>query len=44
MAGQGRRVTPVIWQRIEGALMALAALALAIAMSPGWPWGNWSSE
>ena len=29
------------WQRAEGALVALAGLAIAIATQPGWPWWGW---
>ena len=29
------------WQRVEGALMALAGLGIAFVVQPGWPWWAW---
>lgn len=34
-------MSAVAWQRLEGALLALAALALAGAVAPGWPLWLW---
>lgn len=34
-------MTATGWQRAEGALIGVAGLALAGAMSPGWPWWVW---
>lgn len=31
----------VHWQRIEGGLLGLAGLAIAIYAQPGWPWWLW---
>ncbi len=31
----------IAWQRVEGAALAIAALALAGAVSPGWPLWLW---
>ncbi|RJE81510.1 DUF4260 domain-containing protein [Paracoccus sp. JM45] len=34
-------MTPVAWQRIEGALIVLGALPLAVMTQNGWPWWVW---
>lgn len=34
-------MTPVIWQRIEGGLVVLGALPLAVMMQSGWPRPLW---
>ena len=34
-------MTPVLWQRIEGALIVLGAFPLAVMTQNGWPWWLW---
>ncbi|MDO5648141.1 DUF4260 domain-containing protein [Paracoccus sp. (in: a-proteobacteria)] len=34
-------MTTDLWQRVEGGLIAIAGLALAVLTGPGWAWWVW---